>query len=227
MIDSGDGSGPTGVQPVLRQDRCLRDRPVRPGSRDLRTWRLLDHEIELALVIGSTIDGPDHRARRRPPHHVAAVTIGNDISARDVQLPEGQYLKGKSYAGSCPLGPVLAILDEGDHAHLDSLELRLSVNGSLRQSDSTANLVFRPAETLTELSTFCDLSPGTWSSPAHPGETAAASPPALVRRLANRTAARGRHVATVHPPQPRRPVPAARRHRGRPRSGPGRRPRPG
>ena len=183
MIDSG-------MDPDRRAFNLFFDKtdasvtgPYDPVTRPAHV-RLLDHEIELALVIGSTIDGPITVRDEDLPHHVAAVTIGNDISARDVQLPEGQYLKGKSYRGFCPLGPVLAILDEGDHAHLDSLELRLSVNGSLRQSDSTANLVFRPAETLTELSTFCNLSPGDVVLTGTPGGTAAASPPALVRRLA-------------------------------------------
>ncbi len=183
MIDSG-------MDPDRRAFNLFFDKtdasvtgPYDPVTRPAHV-RLLDHEIELGLVIGSTIDGPITVRDDDLPDHVAALTIGNDISARDVQLPEGQYLKGKSYRGFCPLGPVLAILDDDDYSRLGSLELRLSVNGSVRQSDSTANLVFRPAETLTELSTFCDLSPGDVVLTGTPGGTAAASPPALVRRLA-------------------------------------------
>ncbi|KQR99911.1 fumarylacetoacetate hydrolase [Williamsia sp. Leaf354] len=146
--------------------------------------RLLDHEIELALVIGRRIDGPVTISDDTLRDYVVAVTIADDLSARDVQLPQGQYLKGKSYRGFCPLGPVLAVLDDSDYARLDDLELQLYVNGDLRQIDTTANFVYRPAETLTELSEFANLSVGDVVLTGTPHGTAAASPPAIVRRLA-------------------------------------------
>ncbi|GAA2047789.1 fumarylacetoacetate hydrolase family protein [Williamsia deligens] len=157
--------------------------PYDPVTRP-RHVQLLDHEIELGLVIGTTIDGPVTITDADLPRYVAAVTIGNDLSARDVQLPQGQYLKGKSYRGFCPLGPELLVLDEADYALLDDLTLELRVNGELRQTDSTANLLYRPAESLSELSTFCNLSPGDVVLTGTPHGTAAKSPPALVRRLA-------------------------------------------
>ncbi|WP_328856567.1 fumarylacetoacetate hydrolase family protein [Williamsia herbipolensis] len=146
--------------------------------------RLLDHEIELALVIGRRIDGPVTITDDTLRDYVVAVTIADDLSARDVQLPQGQYLKGKSYRGFCPLGPVLAVLDDSDYPRLDDLELQLYVNGDLRQIDTTANFVYRPAETLTELSEFANLSVGDVVLTGTPHGTAAASPPAIVRRLA-------------------------------------------
>ena len=146
--------------------------------------QLLDHEIELALVIGKRIDKPVTVTDETLRDYVVAVTIADDLSARDVQLPQGQYLKGKSYRGFCPLGPVLAVLDESDYARLDDLELQLHVNGDLRQIDTTANFVYRPAETLTELSEFANLSVGDVVLTGTPHGTAAASPPAIVRRLA-------------------------------------------
>ncbi|MGJ0119869.1 fumarylacetoacetate hydrolase family protein [Williamsia sp. MIQD14] len=146
--------------------------------------QLLDHEIELALVIGKRIDGPVTVTDETLREYVVAVTIADDLSARDVQLPQGQYLKGKSYRGFCPLGPVLAVLDDADYARLDDLELQLHVNGDLRQIDTTANFVYRPAETLTELSEFANLSVGDVVLTGTPHGTAATSPPAIVRRLA-------------------------------------------
>jgi 2-keto-4-pentenoate hydratase/2-oxohepta-3-ene-1,7-dioic acid hydratase in catechol pathway len=146
--------------------------------------RLLDHEIELALVIGTTVDGPVTVTDSDLPRYVAAVTIGNDLSARDVQLPQGQYLKGKSYRGFCPLGPELVLLEPSDYPLLDNLDLELRVNGELRQTDNTSNVVYRPAESLTELSTFSNLSPGDVVLTGTPHGTAAKSPPAVVRRLA-------------------------------------------
>ncbi|MGZ8179511.1 fumarylacetoacetate hydrolase family protein [Williamsia sp. SKLECPSW1] len=157
--------------------------PYDPVTRPSHV-RLLDYEIELGLVIGTTIDGPVTVTDEDLPRYVAAVTIGNDLSARDVQLPQGQYLKGKSYRGFCPLGPELLVLDESDYARLDDLTLELRVDGDLRQTDSTANMVHRPAETLTELSTFCNLSPGDVVLTGTPHGTAARSPHPVVRHLA-------------------------------------------
>jgi len=90
------------------------------------------------------------------PDYVFGVTIANDLSAREVQLPQGQFLKGKSYRAFCPTGPVLAVLEPQDFRLLDDLELRLDVDNTPRQRDNTANMVYRPAETLTELRRLLD-----------------------------------------------------------------------
>lgn len=145
---------------------------------------LLDYEIELALVLRGTVRTPTTVTTENLHEYVFGVTIGNDLSARDVQLPQGQFLKGKSYRGFCPLGPVLAVLEPDDMGLLDDLELRLEVNGSLRQSDNTANMLYRPAETLTELSEFCNWDPGDVLLTGTPHGIVAGSPPAFVRRLA-------------------------------------------
>src|SRR4029077_16018450 len=108
---------------------------------------LLDYEIELALVFRRSISSSVTVTPGALQDYVFAVTIANDISARDVQLPQMQFFKGKSYRGFCPIGPWLTILEPQEFALLDDLDLRLSVNGVLRQNDTTANLVFQPAET--------------------------------------------------------------------------------
>jgi 2-keto-4-pentenoate hydratase/2-oxohepta-3-ene-1,7-dioic acid hydratase in catechol pathway len=124
--------------------------------------------------------------------YVFGVTIANDLSARDVQLPQGQFLKGKSYRGFCPVGPLLAVLDSDDFHLLNCLHLSLAVNGTERQRDNTANMLYQPAETLTELSEFCNLSPGDLLLTGTPHGCVATSPHPLVRRLA--TAALPEHV---------------------------------
>jgi 2,4-diketo-3-deoxy-L-fuconate hydrolase len=88
---------------------------------------------------------------------VAGAVIVNDYSARDIQIPQMQFYKGKSYRTFGPLGPYLCLFEPDETAKLHSLQLRLTVNGEVRQSDSTANLVYGPAETLTELSGVQDL----------------------------------------------------------------------
>ncbi|WP_370329330.1 fumarylacetoacetate hydrolase family protein [Mycolicibacterium hippocampi] len=157
--------------------------PCDPVTRPAHVT-LLDYEIELALVLRATVDAPTTVTPENLPDYVFGVTIANDLSARDVQLPQGQFLKGKSYRGFCPLGPVLAVLEPEDFGLLDDLELRLEVNGSPRQTDNTANLLYKPAETLTELSEFCNSSPGDVLLTGTPHGIVAGSPPALIRRLA-------------------------------------------
>lgn len=145
---------------------------------------LLDYEIELALVMRQSVTAPTTITVEDLPKYVFGVTIANDLSARDVQLPQGQFLKGKSYRGFCPTGPVLAVLEPDEFPLLNDLDLRLSVNNAPRQYDNTANMLYRPAETLTELTEFCDLSPGDMLLTGTPHGCQATSPPPLVRRLA-------------------------------------------
>jgi len=145
--------------------------------------RLLDYEIELALVFRKGIAGPVSVTPERLHEYVFGVTIANDVSARDVQLPQTQFFKGKSYRGFCPLGPYLAVLEPSELRGLDRLTLTLEVNGAVRQRDSTANLVYKPAETITELSTFCDVAPGDVLLTGTPAGCALRAPPRLVRSL--------------------------------------------
>lgn len=146
--------------------------------------RLLDFEIELALVLRREITEPVVVTRDNLADFVFGITIANDLSARDVQLPQGQFLKGKSYRGFCPTGPYIVVPERDELDVLDRLDLRLEVNDELRQSDSTANMLFGPAESLTELSDFCNLSPGDLLLTGTPHGCVATSPPAIVRRLA-------------------------------------------
>src|SRR5271168_5101816 len=144
---------------------------------------LLDYEVELALIFRRPIVSAETATRETLKDYVFAVAIANDISARDVQLPQMQFFKGKSYRGFCPIGPWLTVLEPHEFAWLDNLEISLSVNGALRQNDTTANLVFKPAETISELSTFADTAPGDVLLTGTPSGCALRVPPPPVRRL--------------------------------------------
>ena len=72
---------------------------------------LLDYEIELALVFRRPIASAATVTREKLKDYVFAVAIANDFSARDVQLPQMQFFKGKSYRGFCPIGPWLTVPD--------------------------------------------------------------------------------------------------------------------
>ena len=96
---------------------------------------LLDYEIELALIFRRPIASAAIVTRENLKDYVFAVAIANDFSARDVQLPQMQFFKGKSYRGFCPIGPWLTVPDAHEFARLDDLELLLTVNGAIRQQE--------------------------------------------------------------------------------------------
>jgi 2-keto-4-pentenoate hydratase/2-oxohepta-3-ene-1,7-dioic acid hydratase in catechol pathway len=145
--------------------------------------QLLDYEVELALVFRKPITGPVTVTAENLHEYVFGLTIANDVSARDVQIPQTQFFKGKSYRGFCPLGPYLAVLERDELRYLDELTLTLAVNDVVRQRDSTANLVYKPGETITELSTFSDLSPGDVLLTGTPAGCALRVPPRPLRNL--------------------------------------------
>jgi len=122
--------------------------------------RMLDYEIELGLVIGRALTGAQRVERSRLHEFVAGLVICNDVSARDIQLAEGQWYKAKSFRTFCPAGPFLYLLDAQDNARVMDLKLHLSVNHQTRQDSSTSEMVYPPEETLSELSEVMDLFPG-------------------------------------------------------------------
>ncbi|MFJ7513223.1 fumarylacetoacetate hydrolase family protein [Peribacillus simplex] len=122
--------------------------------------KLLDYEIELGLVISKQISGPIQITEQNLHEYVAGVVMVNDISARDIQLTQSQWLKGKSYRTFCPTGPYLYVLDSEESSYIHDLDIKLWVNDELRQSANTNQLLYKPEETLTELSGIIDLSPG-------------------------------------------------------------------
>jgi 2-keto-4-pentenoate hydratase/2-oxohepta-3-ene-1,7-dioic acid hydratase in catechol pathway len=144
---------------------------------------LLDYEIELALVFRKPINGPVTVTPDNIGDYVFGLAIANDISARDVQLPQTQFFKGKSYRGFCPVGPYLTVPEADEFHYLDHLTLTLAVNNIVRQQDSTANLVFKPAETITELSQFSDVAPGDILLTGTPSGCALRAPKPFVRKL--------------------------------------------
>ncbi|MBT8116122.1 MAG: fumarylacetoacetate hydrolase family protein, partial [Arenicella sp.] len=146
--------------------------------------KLLDYEIELGLVIGKQVTQPQQVAEEQLGEYVAGIVIGNDISARDIQIPQMQFFKGKSYRTFCPVGPYLCLLQGDDYKYLDKLQLTLKVNGEVRQSDNTSELVFKPAETLSELSQVADLNVGDLVLTGTPAGCALRAPkPFMVRLL--------------------------------------------
>jgi 2-keto-4-pentenoate hydratase/2-oxohepta-3-ene-1,7-dioic acid hydratase in catechol pathway len=148
-----------------------------------RSVRFLDYEIELGLVMKRDITGKVQVTDANLHEFIAGLVIVNDYSARDIQIPQMQFYKGKSFRSFGPVGPYLCLLGAEDFAALRNLDLRLTVNGELRQSDSTRNLVYGPAETLTELSGVHDLYVGDLIATGTPAGCALSIPSPARQKL--------------------------------------------
>ncbi len=116
----------------------------------------VDWEVELAVVIG--VGGRDIPAAKALDH-VFGYTIGNDVSARDVQMRHGgQYFKGKGFDTFCPIGPWIVTADEIPNP--GELGLRLRVNGVQKQGSNTRDLIFDVPAIIESLSQGLTLEAG-------------------------------------------------------------------
>ena len=141
--------------------------------------RLLDYEIELGLVMGRALRSPTTVGSGELHQWLAGVTIVNDITARDVQLPQGQFYKGKSYRTFGPAGPYLVLLDAAEWLRWPELRMRLAVNGAPRQDSYCGDMLYKPHQTLTEVSGLHDLEAGDLIATGTPAGCAARAPGAL------------------------------------------------
>ena len=113
-----------------------------------------DWEVELAAVIGERA-GP---RRRATPDMLLGYTVANDVSARDLQRDDGQWVRAKSLDTFLPLGPVVVTPDElGDP---NRLGLGLTVNGEPQQESSTAEMIFDLEYLLAWITASISLEPG-------------------------------------------------------------------
>lgn len=130
----------------------------------------VEHEAELAVVVGRR--GRWIRAEEAE-QYVLGYTIGNDVTARDLQRRDGQWTRAKGFDTFCPLGPWIETdLDIGD------LPIICRVNGEVRQLGSTREMVFSVAQLIAFISSIMTLEPGdviltgtpAGVSPIHPGD---------------------------------------------------------
>jgi 2-keto-4-pentenoate hydratase/2-oxohepta-3-ene-1,7-dioic acid hydratase in catechol pathway len=157
---------------------------IGPGDdiiRDERVTRKLDYETELAIVIGRP---GRHIPAERALEHVYGYTILNDVTARDRQVtlrPDGSSVynlgPGKNFDTCAPIGPAIITADEIPDPQ--NLQLRTYVNGELRQSNSTAKMIWTCAQLIAFFSTFVTLRPGVVIATGTPGGTAWGTDPEL------------------------------------------------
>jgi acylpyruvate hydrolase len=115
----------------------------------------VDYEGELAVVIGERVRRVDRSAALDA---VAGYTVANDVTMRDYQYKTHQWLQGKAWDASTPLGPALVTTDEV--ADPGALMLRTWVNDELVQETSTERLIFDVATLVSVISEFATLEPG-------------------------------------------------------------------
>ncbi|PQM53845.1 fumarylacetoacetase [Mycolicibacter virginiensis] len=146
--------------------------------------RLLDYEVEIGLVIARDIPVGATISEADLPQLIAGLVVTNDVSARDVQLPQTQFYEAKSYPGFTPVGPALVLLGAADWARFGQLRLRLAVNGEIRQ-DSTVDgdMLYRPLQALQSLTRFQNLAPGDLILTGTPAGTALSAPPKPIEIL--------------------------------------------
>src|SRR6202521_4466444 len=148
------------------------DIPIDPAVSDEIDW-----EVELGLVIGKA---GINITREDALEHVFGYTVVNDVTARDIQSDwGGQYFNGKSLDSSCPSGPWVVTPDEVDDPQ--ALNLRLTVNGALKQDGTTSEMIHPVDSIISWVSIGMTLLPGMMIATGTPdGVGFARTPPEFI-----------------------------------------------
>lgn len=137
----------------------------------------VDYEAELGVVIGRK---GRHIARDRALDYVAGYTVMHDVSARDIQFGDGQWVRGKTFDTFLPMGPALVTPDEVGDPH--ALAIKCELNGRVLQDSNTRNLIFDVPYLIWFLSQVVTLLPGDCISTGTPaGVGAFRKPPIFMK----------------------------------------------
>ena len=143
---------------------------VRPAETEAFDW-----EAELAVVIGTTVR---RATQEQAVAAIAGFTVLNDITCRDWQFRTREWLQGKNWEATTPVGPYLVTPDELPGGVRPDLAIRLTVDGEQMQSDSTSDLLFDPVALVQYISTMITLRPGDIIATGTPGGVGHARKPA-------------------------------------------------
>lgn len=148
--------------------------------------RFLDYEVEIGLVIGRDIPVGTMLSENDLAEAIAGLVITNDVSARDIQLPQTQFYEAKSYPTFTPVGPELVLVDSDDLKRFGDLRLTLSVNDSQRQNALVeGDMLYRPLQALQSLTRFQDLAAGDLILTGTPSGTALRAPAKPIEIIGN------------------------------------------
>jgi acylpyruvate hydrolase len=126
----------------------------------------VDWEAELVVVLGETVRRADESAAAAA---IAGFTVMNDVTMRDWQFRTREWLQGKTFEGTTPLGPVLVTPDELPGGVAPALAISTLVNGEVMQKADTSDLVFSPVDLVRYVSTILTLRPGDIIATGTPG----------------------------------------------------------
>jgi len=115
----------------------------------------LDYEIELAVIIGKTCKNVDESGSK---DYIFGYMVFNDVSARDIQMRDKQFTRGKSFDTFAPCGPWITSADEVTNPQ--DLQLVTKINGQNRQDSSTKNMFIKIPSIISKLSTVMTLEKG-------------------------------------------------------------------
>ena len=148
--------------------------------------RFLDYEVEIGLVIGRAIPVGTTITEDDLPDCIAGLVVTNDVSARDIQLPQTQFYEAKSYPTFTPVGPALVLLNADELKRFGDLRLQLRVNGEVRQNMVVeGDMIYRPLQALQALSRFQRLDAGDLVMTGTPAGTALSAPPKPIEIIGN------------------------------------------
>ena len=115
----------------------------------------VDYECELGVVIGRKCKNV---GVEEAFDYILGYTVFNDVSARDIQFRDGQWIRGKSFDTFAPVGPWIVTKDDVPDPH--SLKMMTIVDGEIRQNSTTANMIFKVHELVSFISKVMTLDPG-------------------------------------------------------------------
>jgi 2-keto-4-pentenoate hydratase/2-oxohepta-3-ene-1,7-dioic acid hydratase in catechol pathway len=140
--------------------------------------KFLDYEVEIGLVIGRELTVGASITEANLSDYIAGLVVTNDVSARDIQLPQTQFYEAKSYPTFTPAGPALVLLAADELKRFPNLRLRLRVNGEVRQNSIVnGDMIYPPLQALQALARFQQLDAGDLVLTGTPVGTALSAPP--------------------------------------------------
>jgi acylpyruvate hydrolase len=170
---------------------------IGPGDpiRLPRISEMIDYEAELAVIIGSEARSV---SADRALEYVAGYTIMNDVTARDLQRRERQWARAKGLDTFAPCGPWLVTKDEIPDPHI--LDLELEVNGEVRQSSNTSDLIFKVPQLIEFISQDLTLKPGDIISTGTPSGVGVYRQPQRFLKDGDRVSIRIDGIGTLESP---------------------------
>ena len=148
--------------------------------------RFLDYEVEIGLVMARELPVGAMVTEENLDDYIAGLVVTNDVSARDIQLPQTQFYEAKSYPTFTPVGPALVLLNADELKRFGDLRLQLKVNGEVRQDMVVdGDMIYRPLQSLQALTRFQPLDAGDLVMTGTPAGTALSAPTKPIEIIGN------------------------------------------